>query len=469
MKRIKNIIALTIAAGCIWHAKAELNVGIGSMDITPPVGTELSGYTSRRVSNGILDPLEAIAVAFSDGTNRAVVISADIINLRAYFDLYREGIAADTGLDPQAVFIACTHTHTGPVVCKCVYGQKFNSFENASVYARSLKDRLASAAKLALSDLAPARLSIARGEAKGISFVRRYRMKDGSCRTNPGVGNPNIVAPIGVADEQVQLVRIDREGKDAIAIVNFQCHPDTIGGCKISADWPRVVRETVERVLDGVKCVLFNGPQGDTNHICTDASKKALQKRSSNKSVHKHMGRVIAGEAIGLWDICEPVAAGKVGFGITMASVKTNRGTPEQVEKARKIMDLVRAGRSNEVPGKGMQHTTNMAEARRIEHLANGPDYYEFPLSAVTIGNALAFTGFPGEPFTGYGLKIKEKSPFTMTIPVCVVNGNFGYLPTADAFKETGYETQGSFFTEGLEKAMLEGHLDQLDRLIERK
>ena len=467
MRRIKKIITLGIVAGSIFYAKAEFKVGIGSMDITPPVGTELSGYPTRRVSNDVLDPLEAIAVAFDDGTNRAVVISADIINLRAYFDLYREGIAAETGLDPQAVFIACTHTHTGPVVCKCVYGQRFNSFDNASVYALSLKDRLASAVKLALSDLAPAKLSIARGEAKNISFIRRYRMKDGSCRTNPGVGNPDIVAPIGVPDEQVQLVRVDRSGKKSIAIVNFQCHPDTIGGCKISADWPRVVRETVERVLDDVKCIFINGPQGDSNHICTDITKKAIVARK--KSVYKHMGRVIGGEVIGLWDICEPVDAGKVGFGIAIASVKTNRGTPEQVEKARTIMDLVRAGRSNEVPGKGMQHTTNVAEARRIEHLADGPDYYEFPLSAVTIGNVLAFTGFPGEPFTAYGLKIKEKSPFTMTIPACVVNGNFGYLPSAEAFKETGYETQGSFFTEGLENAILEGHLNQLNRLIEKK
>ena len=467
MRRIKKIITLGIVAGSIFYAKAEFKVGIGSMDITPPVGTELSGYSTRRVSNDVLDPLEAIAVAFDDGTNRAVVISADIINLRAYFDLYREGIAAETGLDPQAVFIACTHTHTGPVVCKCIYGQRFNSFDNASVYALSLKDRLASAVKLALSDLAPAKLSIARGEAKNISFIRRYRMKDGSCRTNPGVGNPDIVAPIGVPDEQVQLVRVDRSGKKSIAIVNFQCHPDTIGGCKISADWPRVVRETVERVLDDVKCIFINGPQGDSNHICTDISKKAIVARK--KSVYKHMGRVIGGEVIGLWDICEPVDAGKVGFGIAIASVKTNRGTPEQVEKARTIMDLVRAGRSNEVPGKGMQHTTNVAEARRIEHLADGPDYYEFPLSAVTIGNVLAFTGFPGEPFTAYGLKIKEKSPFTMTIPACVVNGNFGYLPSAEAFKETGYETQGSFFTEGLENAILEGHLNQLNRLIEKK
>jgi hypothetical protein len=131
-------------------------------------------------------------------------------------------------------------------------------------------------------------------------------------------------------------------------------------------------------------------------------------------------------------------------------------------------MNLVRAKRFSEIPGVGMQRTTNSAQARRIEHLANGPDYFELPLSAVTIGDALAFAGFPGEPFTGYGVKVKARSPFTMTIPACVTNGNYGYLPVDEAFKETGYETQGSFFTEGLEKAMVDGHIEQFNRLIAR-
>ena len=459
-----KMATMAVAVGCLSAAYAEFSVGFGRMDITPPLGTELSGYSQRRVSDGVLDPLDAIAVAFSDGTNKAVVISCDIINLRAYFDLYRKGVAAETGLDPQAVFIACTHTHTGPMVGRSTYGQRFDSFDKASVYEKSLTGRLASAVKLALADLSPAKLSYARGEAKGISFIRRYRMKDGTCRTNPGVGNPDIVAPMGSPDEQVQLMRVDRPGKDSVAIVNFQCHPDTIGGCKISADWPRVVRETVERVLDGVKCVLINGPQGDSNHICTDSTRTVPGK----KRTHIHMGRVIGGEVVGLWDICRPVEAGKVGFGIVTAKVKTNRGKPEELPEAKRIMDLARAHRHSEIPGTGMQRTTNVANARRIEYLANGPDYFEFPLSAVTIGGAFAFVGFPGEPFTGYGISMKSKSPFTMTIPACVVNGNFGYLPVDEAFKETGYETQGSLFCEGLEKTITEEHLKQLNRLVER-
>ena len=444
--------------------QAEFRAGFARVDVTPPIGTELSGYPVKRISDGILDRLDLNAVAFSDGTNRAVVISADIINLRAYYDLYRKQAAAAAGLPPDAVFIACTHTHTGPFVGKCIYyGQTYDTFEKASTYERFVGERLADAVKLSLADLAPARLSIGRGEARNISFIRRYRMKDGTCRTNPGVGNPDVVAAVGSPDETVQLVRIDREGRDSIALVNFQCHPDTIGGNKISADWPRVVRETVERALDGVKCVFVNGAQGDSNHICVDKSRKDVPR--GRDVVYRHMGRAVAGAAIGAWDACEPVSAGKVGFGIAVAQVKSHRPAPEEIPEAQRIVDLQKAGRMSEIPGVGMQRTTNMAAANRKIYLKDGPDYFSFPLSAVTVGGALAFVGIPGEPFTAYGVALKEKSPFRMTVPACLVNGSFGYLPTDAALSEESYETQGSLFVPGLEQAIVGGHLEQLRRL----
>lgn len=444
--------------------RGEFRAGFSRVDMTPPIGTGLSGYSVIRVSDGIKDTLDINAVAFSDGTNTAVVISADVINFRAYFNLYRKQAAAAAGLPPEALFIACTHTHTGPVIGACIYGQTFDSFEKASTYERFVGERLADAARLAIADLAPAELSIARGEAKNVSFIRRYRMKDGTCRTNPGVGNPDVVAAVGKPDEMVQLVRIDREGRDSIALVNFQCHPDTIGGCKISADWPRVVRETVESALCGVKCVFINGAQGDSNHICVDKSRKDVAR--GRDVVYRHIGRVVAGAAIGAWDACERVPAGKVGFGVTLGKAKTNRAAPEEIPEAQRIMDLFHAGKLDQIPGKGMQRVTNEAAARRKVYLKDGPDYFDLPLSAVTVGDTLAFVGFPGEPFTAYGMTLKEKSPFRMTVPACIVNGSFGYLPTDEALRETGYETQGSLFVVGLEQTIVGGHLEQLRRLF---
>ena len=461
---MKGMVMAAVCCMTAISATAEFKAGFARVDVTPPIGTELSGYGFRRVSDGIKDTLDLNAVAFSDGTNRAVVISADLINLRAYYGLYRRQAAAAAGLPPDALFIACTHTHTGPMIGASIYGQSFDTFDRASTYERFVGERLADAVKLAIADLAPARLSIARGEAKDISFIRRYRMKDGTCRTNPGRRNPDVVEPVGTPDETVQLVRIDREGRDAIALVNFQCHPDTIAGNKISADWPRVVRETVERVLDGVKCIFVNGAQGDSNHVWVGPDRPDVPQ--GRDVVYRHMGRKVAGVAIGLWDACEPVAAGKVGFGVRETKVKTNRPKPEELPEGERIWALHKAGRDSEIPGTGMQRTTNIAAARRIVYLKDGPDYFDFPLSAVTVGGALAFVGFPGEPFTAYGRIVKERSPFRMTIPACLTNGSFGYLPTDEALRETGYETQGSLFAVGLEKSMVGGHMEQLNRLF---
>ena len=463
MKTNMLLVGAVVGTSLILHA--EFKAGFARVDMTPPIGTELSGHPEKRVSDGIIDPLYINAVAFSDGTNRAVVLSADSTNFRAYFELYRKNAAAAAGLPPEAVFIACTHTHTGPHIGLSHYGKTFDSFAKASIYERFVGERLKDAVKLSLADLAPAKLSIGRGEAKNISFIRRYRMKDGTCRTNPGRGNKDIVAPIGTPDETVQLVRIDREGRDAIAIVNFQCHPDTIVGTKIGADWPGVVRTTVERSLDGVKCIFINGAQGDSNHVCVDLSRKDVPR--GRDVVYLHMGRVVAGAVIGIWDACEPVPAGKVGFGVVRTKVKSHRPSPEEIPEAQRIIDLIRAGKQSEVPGKGMQRITNMAAATRKINLKDGPDFFDFPLSAVTVGETLAFVGFPGEPFTAYGKMLKEKSPFRMTVPACIVNGNFGYLPTDEALSEEGYETQGSLFVPGLEQAIVNGHLDQLRQLFE--
>ena len=92
--------------------------------------------------------------------------------------------------------------------------------------------KMADAAQLALADLKPARMGYGIGEAPNIAYIRRFRMKDGSVMTNPGVNNPNILEPIGTVDERVSILRFDREESESIVLVNFADHPDTVGGCR---------------------------------------------------------------------------------------------------------------------------------------------------------------------------------------------------------------------------------------------
>ena len=69
---VKAKMAVAVSAACAGLAlHGEFMAGFSRVDVTPPIGTELSGYPRKRVSDGIIDTLDLNAVAFSDGTNRA--------------------------------------------------------------------------------------------------------------------------------------------------------------------------------------------------------------------------------------------------------------------------------------------------------------------------------------------------------------------------------------------------------------
>ena len=475
---MKRLIMTVLAIGSFVAMSAEtpatqpketsgsgFSAGYYRIEITPPLGIPLSGYYSRRAMTGILDPLYVTCLAFSDGKNRALVVAVDNLQIAdSVIAQIKEAVTAKTKLPPEAVFIHASHIHTGPsVVTKSV---NVNS-EDATIVQlgnKILVSRLSDGAKYAFDDLAPAKILIGRSEAKGISFIRRYKMKDGSTQTNPGVNNPNIDHPIGKPDEQVQLVRFVREGKKEIALMNFQCHPDVIGGTKCSADWPGLSARLLEKAFDGeINAVLINGAQGDTNHIQTDVKKGEVVPHRYEMS--KHMARTVVGAALQVWGKCVPVPAGRVSYGMRQVRIESHRGKPEELPLAHKYVELHKAGRSSELPAKGMQNTTLVAGAYRMVELENGPDHFMMPVSSVSIGTTLAFAGFPGEPFTWMGTETKAKSPFTMTVPACTTNGSRGYFPVESAYAEGGYEAATSRFAPGSAERLVAGQLEQLQSL----
>ena len=409
-----------------------MKAGFCRLDITPPFGARLSGYFHERLADGIIDPLQAHAIAFSD--------NMDIIRHRA---------AEKNGMDYEAVFIACTHTHTGPEI------NKGRLFEIDPAYNEYLFNRISDAISLAIADMKEATLETARSEAKGISFVRRFRMKDGSTKTNPG-NDPEVVGPIGTPDETVQLVKVVREGAADIAIVNFQVHPDTVGGNRFCADYPGFVRRILEGALQGEKegrgvhVVYFNGAQGDTNHINIKAARKPGLAHT------EHMGRVIAGAVLSVYSYTTPIACDTVYYGQKVTNVPSNRGTPEQVAAAKELVkfhkeDPVKFGETY----RGMMHATVLGEANAWIRHEFGPDAFGLYLTSVGIGD-VAFVGLPGEPFTDIGRGIKNGSAFAVTIPCCCANGYQGYFPMADAYAEGGYEARSSNFKAGVAEALIE-------------
>ncbi len=437
---------------------SSLKVGFGRVCANPPMGIRMAGYYVERRANGILDDLEFNAIALNVEDKIALLIVLDNVGIKQ--ELSKEiclAVSNATGVNLDGVYFSQTHTHTGPDTVP------FNERYDKGTYDESIrenyfKDLISKAievSKMAISDLKPAKMGYGVGNAPNVAFIRRYRMKDGSVRTNPGVNNPDILAPLGEVDERVNVIRFDRENAQTIVFVNFANHPDTVGGTKISADWPGFTRRTVEKVLDNTKCIFFNGAQGDVNHVNVKPSGGFFNDMVvdfddvSRGYLHaRYIGRVVTAGVLQAFDKVKYVENPTLTYLKRVIKVPSNKPKKEEIPNATLINDLHLAGKDDQIPFTGMMLTTVVAESARMLRLKDGPDYFEMTLSGVKIG-PIGLIGIPGEPFTGIGRALKETDGYEMVCPTCATCGYEGYFPMKDAYDEGGYEARCSNFASG--------------------
>ena len=501
---MKKILFVAVLAAASVAVAGELKVGFSRVDITPPLGNFMPGYYQDRFAKEVLDPLQINMVAFSDGKTTALVAQYDTEALSdVVADRMRDAIVAATGVARDAIILHASHTHDGGFLAvKTDHGSnvagdriggKFGKLTD--LYVDMAVTRSADAAVYAIRDLKPAKLSCGRSEAKRISFGRRYVMKDGKVATNPGTNNPNIVRPAGTADEQVQVLRIDREGGEAICVINFQTHPDVVGGETITADWPGLTRAVFEAATFGEAfCVVINGTQGDVNHCNVlprpgelNGLKRDFDAVDRGYDHAKHMANVLAAAALNVWMKCVALDAGEVKFGVRTVKTPVHKAKDSDAKNLAWANDVWALHEKSVKDGtvatdkdlvtlkygwKDMELTTEVARAGRIRNMAKkASDFHEIPLYAITIGKSVAFGGFPGEPFNDIGKALKAKSPFAISIFSCLSNGSRGYFPFFDAAKETvdyensGYEFATSPFGPSVADDLIAGEMGLLESL----
>jgi len=446
----------------------SLSVGFARVNITPMMGIGIVGYFVPRFADGVLDELYVNALALEAGGKKAVLLTLDNCGISREVALdYTASISEATGIPADAIVLHCTHTHTAPPLIDPDMPQALNGdFSSVDpvrekAYYEFVRTRLCDASRFALADLSPARMGYGIGQAPNIAFVRRFRMKDGSVQTNPGVDNPNIDHPIGDVDERVNVLRFDRES-DSIVLVNFGDHPDVVGGCKISADWPGLTRDVVEKVLDNTKCICTNGAQGDVNHVNVHPRGGYLNGMfhdfddvSRGYDHARYMARVVTGGVLQAFDKVKYVDVESLSCLRRTIEVPSNMPTPEELVQAEQIHAMHESGRDADLPYAGMMLTTKVAEAGRMVKLKDGPESFSMELSGLAIG-PVALIGLPGEPFTGIGRGLKLAEGWDLVLPCCLTNGNEGYFPMMDAYDEGGYESQSSFFKAGVAELLIE-------------
>lgn len=234
----------------------SLRAGAARADMTPPVGTPMAGfpplrsvpegydgYEGRRdVSRGIHDRLLASTLAIEIDGDRALLIAVDVLQVTSEFaTAVRDRLLAETGIEPHAVLIAASHTHSGPDL------MGWDSGADAEVWDRAL-EAVVAAGKRAVHALAPAQAWWGTGQIDYLS-INRIDEEDGPRDTTV----------------RTLTLRSTLDASPIATVVHFACHPLTLGphNLLISADFVGYLRNTLQSIFPDAPVLFFNGAAGD--------------------------------------------------------------------------------------------------------------------------------------------------------------------------------------------------------------
>jgi hypothetical protein len=415
----------------------RLKAAYDEADITPPLGGSMPGYFRDRQATGILDPLRAKVLYLARGDESIALVACDLIGVGApLVARIRARVKEVCQAPPRHVWVHATHTHTAGMVprsggftsdAEAIYPE-FYPGKVDEKWVQSLIDRTAAAvARAAAAAAEEQKVTLHTGVEKTVAHYRRYVMKDGSVRTNPGRGNPSIVRPAGEIDPRVHVLRF---GTQKILTVIYGVHPDCVGGTKYSADYPHHLTEVLRHALGAEWRVLFlNACCGNINHINVS---DPMQKSGPEES--KRIGEKLALAALEALKKEQPVGTGPLAARTTAAASKLRKPRPEEVKQAE---EMLRAYRET---GKGNPFGFNELYAPAVLVLARTKDReHRAEVAALRLGSfALAF--LPGEIFVELGREVEEGSPFRPTRTIGLTNGSLGYIPTKRGYAEGGYE-----------------------------
>ena len=424
------------------HA-ADLQAGVAVVDITPPVPYRMCGYFNERLSTGVHDPLHAKALVLRQGDRQLAMVLCDLVGMWPDISLrVREAAERKTGIPKDNILIASTHTHTGPLF-RCALRDYFHEqaiakhgsdpYEKVD-YSAFLADRLVEAIVQAHAALRPATLAAGVAKETGLSFNRRFHMKDGSVVFNPGKLNPNIVRPAGPIDPDVGivLVRDAADSRPLASLTVFALHLDTMGGTLYSADYPYWLEQTLRESLGRSFVSLFgNGTCGDINHI------NFMSAHAQPGGVEtRRIGQALAARVQAELPKLKPIGCPRLGGRTEIVLAPLQKYTSEEIAWAKASMEKI---------GTDKLSFLDQVKAYKIMDLQlRKGDRLPILVQVLRLSDDVAVVALPGEVFVELGLAIKRSSPFPVTMVVELAHDTPDYVPTRKAFQEGSYETVNS-------------------------
>ncbi len=385
-----------------------MKAGFGRVEITPPLGVELTGYGYylQRRAERVDDPLYARCLLLDDGQTRALILCCDLLGLnRQIAAQVRAAAEAELNVPAEHCLIVCIHTHTGPSM---IYHEGCGEVEPA--VRDAMADRLIAACRAASEDLKPV-TGLRSGERPAEGDYAYNRAKPGA-----------------YVDPNVRGMELTREGGRPIAVVSYACHPVVRGrSTGISADYPgRLVAKLGDMGYEGL---FLNG-------LCGDIDPTPLREGETVDSRLDDMtDALIAAYKLGL-QADEPVLRAK-SIPCTLGLQHVTRAT-------------VRAAADNEAhqPGADTDGRAKVARIWEREQLekADYPDDEGFSAACVELGQTI-LVALPFEGFTEIGrlTRMLYRGSERLWVLGCA-DELLGYLPTRDEMQRGTYAALESMF-----------------------
>lgn len=431
----------------------KIRCGAARRCVTPPLGLNIPSCMVFKGATGVKDELYTHALAVESDGKTAILISVDNAGLGTRFTRdVRRALHEKIGVEPDAVMVSAIHIHTGgPQLMDAFWGQGFDR----EVYALNLQKTVEAAVE-AYENRVPVTLRYGQGEERGIAFCRNYVLADGSIKTNPGRKIVHeIVRPVSEIDATVGVLRMeDATGKPVAMVVNFACHPDTVGGTEYCADYPGVMRRLLrERYGEDMTVLFFNGCSGNINHL--DAKKFADPDFRYPKDHYQTMGKILADDVTEIHGrMTDAGGDGQVCYARRCFRAPRHVMTEEEIAWAYETVDNPEA------------RGVDRAFARERIRLHKHPKRYEnIELQAIRVGDC-AFIGFPGEPYSDMGLALRKASPFRNLIISELAGNELGYFATEPSYSGGVYEAK--FPSACIEPPVIDRMMVEAEALLKR-
>lgn len=445
----------------------DLQAGAARVGITPPVGVPLAGYFAAEgrteTALAIHDELFARALVLDDGGQRVAIVTLDLIALDdEALEMVRAAVERMAGIAPARLIVACTHTHSGPIVapfppCDLLPGQVDED------YYHLLPRLVASAVATAGHRLRPACIGAGQGSC-AININRREFLPDGTLRGLPFLGRN----PAGPADREVGVVRVDNaENHQPIAVLlSYPCHPVVLGpNLEISADYVSYALHFVEQVLGSGTVALFaNGALGNMNAIIHPGSHADAE----------HLGHILGMTAARVALDLTTVPGARISTATRVTRLALNPASaPDrqreyihslQVEHKR-LTDAQDCARARDIEMRLAVACRRLSQRERLAPSSLSAEVTAIGLRGENV--SIGLVSEPAELFCEYGIKARQKSPFATTLILGLANGFIGYVPTPNVYTEGGYECEATNVDAGAGEQLCQAMVKALKAVYE--